>query len=190
MNNKNNMRTLATRKKICDSLKELLKHKDFLDISVSELSEAAGVTRSTFYSHYDTVADVLEEVMGEVGKDFFSRFIEENFDSSNPFTLDHLVKVMEHIRDNKTFFKAYLCQSFAPDQLDWAFGELLNSFFRPMMQNLEIPEEDIEYYFSFFRGGFLAIIEYWLAQDCRRDPVEVSKIILNLLDHPEYQFKR
>lgn len=40
---------------------ELLSQKDFVFITVKEICEKAGVNRSTFYLHYETVADLLSE---------------------------------------------------------------------------------------------------------------------------------
>ena len=40
---------------------ELLEEKDFAYITVKEICEKAGVNRSTFYLHYETVNDLLAE---------------------------------------------------------------------------------------------------------------------------------
>ena len=40
---------------------ELLEKKDFTYITVKEICEKAGVNRSTFYLHYETVSDLLAE---------------------------------------------------------------------------------------------------------------------------------
>ena len=40
---------------------ELLEKKDFAYITVKEICEKAGVNRSTFYLHYETINDLLEE---------------------------------------------------------------------------------------------------------------------------------
>ena len=39
----------------------LLEEKDFAYITVKEICERAGVNRSTFYLHYETVNDLLAE---------------------------------------------------------------------------------------------------------------------------------
>ena len=40
---------------------ELLEEKDFAYITVKEICARAGVNRSTFYLHYETIADLLAE---------------------------------------------------------------------------------------------------------------------------------
>lgn len=48
--------------KIRSGLLSLVQEKDIADISVAELSRAAGVDRKTFYLHYRTVEDALMEL--------------------------------------------------------------------------------------------------------------------------------
>lgn len=40
---------------------DLLSKKDFAYITVKEICDKAGVNRSTFYLHYETVADLISE---------------------------------------------------------------------------------------------------------------------------------
>lgn len=48
--------------KIRSGLLSLVAEKDIADISVAELSRAAGIDRKTFYLHYKTVDDALEDL--------------------------------------------------------------------------------------------------------------------------------
>ncbi len=64
---------------------ELLEKKDFAYITVKEICQAAGVNRSTFYLHYETVADLLAES---------SQYIIRQFTESMPQdTVDFLEKL-------------------------------------------------------------------------------------------------
>ena len=49
---------------------ELLEKKDFPYITVKEICQAAGVNRSTFYLHYETIADLLEETSQYIIRQF------------------------------------------------------------------------------------------------------------------------
>ena len=51
----------ATAARMDEAFLELLKEKDFAYITVKEICEEAGVNRSTFYLHYETVNDLLAE---------------------------------------------------------------------------------------------------------------------------------
>lgn len=52
----------------------MLEKKDFAYITVKEICEKAGVNRSTFYLHYETIGDLLAESIEYMHKKFLSYF--------------------------------------------------------------------------------------------------------------------
>ena len=50
----------------------LLDKKNFAYITVREICEAAGVNRSTFYLHYETMADLLSESVSHMNEQFLA----------------------------------------------------------------------------------------------------------------------
>ena len=56
-----------------EALIRLLEVKDYEYITVKEICEKAGVNRSTFYLHYETVNDLLSECLENVKKRFLIR---------------------------------------------------------------------------------------------------------------------
>lgn len=187
MNTKNNRRSQDTRERIRQSLLSILKKEDILDVTVSELCAAAQINRSTFYSHYDGVADIMEEIMLEIGKDLLERFNDTNYDEDHPFSLDHLIVILHHIQENQDFYRAYFTQSTTRRQMDWAFGQLLERFVRPMMHRLSVEDAAIEYYFAFFKAGFVEVISFWLSNGCNEAPETVAGRIKNVLNHPSFE---
>lgn len=55
----NNPVALTSQKMLLDSLNELLKDKDFKEISVSEICNHSGVSRQTFYTLFGTKENIL-----------------------------------------------------------------------------------------------------------------------------------
>ena len=53
---------IRSRRMICEALVALLCEKEIDNITVTELVERADLNRSTFYSHYNNMMDVLEEM--------------------------------------------------------------------------------------------------------------------------------
>lgn len=58
----------------------LLEVKDLEYITVKEICEKAGVNRSTFYLHYETIADLVNEAMENVNKRFLACFTQSEDD--------------------------------------------------------------------------------------------------------------
>ena len=50
----------------------LLDKKNFAYITVKEICEVAGVNRSTFYLHYETMADLLSESVSHMNEQFLA----------------------------------------------------------------------------------------------------------------------
>ena len=59
--NRSESKYYATAVRMDEAFLELLEKKDFAYITVKEICEKAGVNRSTFYLHYETINDLLEE---------------------------------------------------------------------------------------------------------------------------------
>ena len=113
------------------------------------------MNRSTFYSHYDSIGDLMEEMEQEIGANLIGRFPRGQLRrGSTPSPPATCCPFLEHIRDNRDFYRVYLSQSTAQHRLDWAFGKLLEGYVRPLLRGLSIEEEAIAYYFAFFRAGF------------------------------------
>lgn len=59
-------RVARTKRNIRNALLELTSKKSLNDITVTELAERADVDRKTFYNYYDTVTDIVNEMIVEV----------------------------------------------------------------------------------------------------------------------------
>lgn len=70
--NKSESKYFATAARMDEAFLELIEKKDFAYITVKEICEKAGVNRSTFYLHYETVGDLLEESVRHI----IDRFVE------------------------------------------------------------------------------------------------------------------
>ena len=77
--NKNKSKYFNTALFMNEALLSLLEKKDFEYITVKELCNKAGVNRSTFYLHYETMNDLLNETINMIEKKFYSSFNKERW---------------------------------------------------------------------------------------------------------------
>ena len=56
-------RIIKTKKAIYQALKELYLENDFEDISITKLTEKANIGRKTFYLHYSSIDDIVDEIV-------------------------------------------------------------------------------------------------------------------------------
>ena len=110
--NKSESKYFNTALRIDEALIALLEEKDLEYITVKEICQRAGVNRSTFYLHYDTVADLVNETAEMVNQRFLSYFPQQKeeilrgMDSRKPedlilVTREYLLPYLRFIRDNK-----------------------------------------------------------------------------------------
>lgn len=78
---KSESKYFATAAKMDEAFLALLEKKDFAYIAVKEICTAAGVNRSTFYLHYETINDLLEESAGYINQQFVAYM---QHDTRNP----------------------------------------------------------------------------------------------------------
>lgn len=62
-------RAIRTRKLLVDAFQQLIKLKNFEQITVKDITELATVNRATFYAHFVDKYEMLDEVLGQQLKD-------------------------------------------------------------------------------------------------------------------------
>lgn len=84
---------------------------------MKEICEEADVNRSTFYLHYETVGDLVDETTEMINKRFLSYFPQNERDISDALnglrlgdlilvTGEYLIPYLRFIRDNKKIYRA------------------------------------------------------------------------------------
>ncbi len=78
-----------SRRLICDALLELMDEKPLEKITVTDIARRADVNRGTFYLHYDSVSDVINELQETLIAQMNQYFIDKNiaFNTDNIMSL-------------------------------------------------------------------------------------------------------
>lgn len=76
-----------TKKKLFNIAVTLIKEKGYKNVTISEICKSAGVAKGSFYIHYSSKEDIIRESyytdMGEYIKEYYSKFINQNPNSSH-----------------------------------------------------------------------------------------------------------
>lgn len=115
--NKSESKYFNTALRLDEALIALLEEKDLEYITVKEICRQAGVNRSTFYLHYETIADLVEEALETINRRFRSYFPQQedsvvsNLGSREReelvlVTREYLMPYLHFIRDNKKVYRA------------------------------------------------------------------------------------
>ena len=81
--NVTDLRIVKTRTNIKNSLIDLLAEKNVSKITVTELAEKAMINRKTFYRHYNTVQDVVDDINYDIINDVISHAKKSDRDGNN-----------------------------------------------------------------------------------------------------------
>lgn len=185
--NKSENKYFKTAVKMDEALIRLLEKKDFEYISIKELCMEAGVNRSTFYLHYENMADLLDETLEHItGK--FNGYFETDEKSTMKkvecghtedlifITEEHLKPYLTFIKEHKTLFAATLAypERFASEK---SFKTLSEKLLYPVMKKFNIPKDEQTYILMFYINGIMGILQQWISNDC----IDSEEFITNLI---------
>lgn len=105
-------RMKKTKESIFKAFTKLLSKKSYHKITVQEIIDEANIGRSTFYAHYETKDDLLNEMCQEM----FQHVIVSNLakEKTHNFSMDHkntsslLTHILYHIKDETIHLKGLL----------------------------------------------------------------------------------
>ena len=169
------------------ALISLLKKKPFEYITVSEICETAGVNRSTFYLHYETIGDLLGETTRYLLDDFLGYFTTDtksaveylknrNLDEL-VFTDDkYLVPYLTYIQENKEIFRTALLH-IGDLGLEDVYKRMFENIFAPILNRFQYPTDIQPYVMMYYLNGINAIVLEWLRNGCDTSIQEISEII-------------
>ena len=159
-------------------------------ITVKDICTQAGVNRSTFYLHYETIWDLLQETVEYVNRRFQSYYPNDSYehfvrglDEAKDQDLilisaKYLDPYLKYVRENRSIYRAML--SNPSDTLaDSRMKLLIQQIVVPILSRFHVPEEEHRYWIAYSISGVGAIIREWLADDCSLPDERIREIIIH-----------
>ena len=177
----------STARLMDEALVSLLAEKDFEFITVKELCKRAGVNRSTFYLHYETVGDLLSETIEAMlkrftdsfpmcGKEFVPGIRYAALSDLILINDNYLLPYLTFIRDNRAVYRAAFKNPGALGTYR-LIADVSRYVLMPIMSRFQIPEAEQPYWIAFYVHGCMAIIRDWLMRDCPESVEEIGRIM-------------
>ena len=181
--NKSESKYFNTATKMDLALISLLKKKPFEYITVSEICETASVNRSTFYLHYETISDLLDETTRYLLDDFRSYFPTDTIDlvccdrNELVFVCDkYLTPYLTYIKNHKEVFGTAITHNKILKFED-VHKRLFDNIFNPILDRFHYPSSTRQYVMMYYLNGINAIVLEWLKNGCDKSIAEISEII-------------
>ena len=161
MINVKDKRVIKTRTAIIKATVSLISEKNIEQISIKEIAELAMINRKTFYSHYNSVYDVLNDIENEIIKELLKILDSTDFSEEriNPYSL--FKKLTELINRDEAIFHG-LIQSSSHSQLITKIKEILKEhlviqFKKYFPNDSTVPSYVLEYVAS----GMISAYQQW-----------------------------
>lgn len=165
-----------------EALLEILENKDYEYITIKEICEKAGYNRSTFYLHYESIDDLLDESINYIMQKFYSKFKSKNdiltSDKNDLIFLkdEYLNPYLDFVKENKNIFKL----SFKHPKVlkvDSIYLDLKINILNPILEKNNVDENKRNYMIDFYVNGIMAIVKEWINNDCKEDKSFIIDII-------------
>lgn len=177
--NKHETKYKNTAQKMNLALIELMEKKSFDTITIKELCEKAQVNRSTFYSHYQNMNELLEETRNYIVHLFTEEMSSLNISVDHYMTLpdEFLVPYLKVFADHRNIF---LISDFHPRE--YRFSEshvsMMEQIAIPICQSLGITDRNtVTYMTNYYNSGCHAIIMQWLEGGCKESISYICDLI-------------
>lgn len=175
------------------ALLELLEKKSFEFITVKEICQKAQVNRSTFYLHYETIGDLLEEsaeyiiaqfqeCMPHDTKEFLEKLPDRPLDELYLITPEYLMPYLSYVKEHRRVFQATIKNASVLKMTD-AYSRLNYHVFAPILKRFGVADGDRQYIMRFYISGLMAVINEWLKEDCKAPIEDIIRIIQICIKH-------
>lgn len=190
--NKQKSKYFSTALLMDEALIYLLEKKEIRYITVKEICQKAGVNRSTFYLHYETIDDLIEETLTYINKKFidyfnisadvFIRRIEEApLEELKLIKSNYLLPYLTFIKENKNIFRAAFSN---PKNMNTyiQYNSLKKHIFFPILERFDVSEQEREFLLDFYIKGIMAVIKNWVQGNCKEDISYIEKLIIKYVE--------
>lgn len=168
-------RVRRTRAILRESLLTLLKEKPITKITPTELCRTADINRNTFYSHFDSVDDLLESIEHELFENIHRSFGGDNIESL-------MKEVCQAIYNDRDLCRVLLSKngnkSFLRDLIASAHDMALSEW---RTRGIRADDEEMEQLYIFAVNGSVAVIQNWIQGEDIKKPGEIASFIMTVI---------
>ncbi|MNK27322.1 Bacterial regulatory protein, tetR family [compost metagenome] len=181
-------RIIRTKQMLREALMELIEQNGYDGISVSQLTEKAGLNRGTFYLHYRDLQDLLDKCADYMLEGWLN--VMRNFnplEAQNSKYLNEpnpqIVKIYEYFKQNSWFFKVILGPKGDP-AFPLRMKRAMHDHLERNRVKLQLNDEDFlvpsDYIHEYVLSVNMGILQHWFETDMSKTPEEVAIISTRL----------
>ena len=186
-------REVKTRQAVFEAMADLLKDHDFESITVGDILNRSGISRSTFYAHFNKKEDVIRELCDELFHHVLSPDLKKerghDFSSYSVFEYKHLLThLLFHIQEDRALIKG-INQGSAGVMFKQVLREKLKPLINACVRSKTLYREGIDPTLQqkLFTESFIVILDDWIEKDCEESPYIIADIFHRFGDETPLQ---
>ena len=175
-------RQRKTRNAIFQAFTGLLEKKAYSALTVQEIIDEADISRSTFYSHFETKDELLKAMCTDIFEHVFSHEImsEENHDFSDKDSFqDHITHILCHLQEKQQSIKGIFSGECGEIFMRYLKEYLYQVFERQLADDGDIPRA---YRLNHAVSSFAETVRWWLKEHSGYAPADISRFYFESVD--------
>ena len=169
-----------TKMTIEQAIVQLLKEKSFEYISTVELAKTAGISRSSFYTHYKDKYDLIERYQQGLFQKLETIFEEYYNDRQQA-----ILKVLDFL-ESEPLFSALLSENGTKEIqtfLRHKFQMMLHQELQERFNNKEFSQIEKEYNSVYLTNALFGVVQMWIARGKKESPQQMTDFLLKMLGY-------
>lgn len=170
---KEDCRSLKTKKNIRTAVAEFMRKKEVSRITVSEVAARAGVSRGTFYLHFDSIAGVVEQIEQGIIDDVCAVLDEYPPDEYLATPVPLISRVWEYLTGNYEFHRVLLSRGEGSSGLLDKLRAVITERYLDCNPYDYSADPARRSYVTFAISGIAGVVERWFTE---RSPVPADEL--------------
>lgn len=174
MSDKSKDRRYQRTKRLLESaLIELLKNKNIYEVSIPDLAEAADISRATFYLHYKTPYDLLNQLENTM----ISNIVEEYQTHDILDQYDFLLSTYQFLQTHSELLTILMNPITGSNFSEKISIAIKMEYGRLWAQSLTyLTEQERKYCGVFIIDGYISVLKTWLQRGMKETPKQMVEL--------------
>jgi AcrR family transcriptional regulator len=178
MTNKyNTEQNKITKESIFGALMSLMEKKDFKNISITEVTQKAGVSRMAFYRNYSIMEDILIDHLDDMFREYSNLL---NHKEISNYEMTRLY--FYYFRQHQKFIENLLRSKLAHLILERTV-EFLNILSTAVTCTMDCSPEFEKYNIAFLAGGFFNVLITWCKSGMNESDEKMAEMVYERLSN-------
>lgn len=168
--------SVRSKRRITDSLLELMQTTPFSKITIKDVVERAGLTRQTFYHNFETKEEVLLYHIDELSKGFLADVKKHKIETWE----DLLCCFLRYWQEHADFVKLLM-----KHEQTALFSERLPLFYENALlcdlRKTGLSDAEAELWYAFVKGAVVSMLTTWLTSDSKISARRLAGLLMTML---------